>query len=328
MRIGILGSTGLVGRQMITCLQEHRLPITELRLFAHREVGVSISCGDRNWITQRADEASLAGLDVLLIATDAAIAKQYAPLAMKANATVIDNSSAFRMNDDVPLVVPQINASDIRKEHALIANPNCSTILAAMAIAKADQCYGITHMVVSTYQAVSGAGKQGMEALEQEIGCYPAEYGAYPAFGVPIINNVIPKIGVWDAGGQTSEENKMMRELGKILHHEIPVTCTCVRVPVIRCHSLSITFWIEADASWEDMKNCIASMPQVRYLDALLAMPILAGNQDEVMVCRLRQSAFDRHEFTLWCCFDQLRKGAAANAVEILELLVERWPQS
>ena len=323
MRVGILGSSGLVGRQMIRCIEERQIPITELRLFAYREVGVQIQFQNKWITTQLATKTSLEGLDVLLIATDANISRNYVPIAKELGIRVIDNSSAFRNEADVPLVIPQINANDIHADHMVIANPNCSTILATMSIAKIHEKVGIRHMVVSTYQAVSGAGKQGVEALEQQMRVYPAKYGDNTPFAAPIVNNVIPMIGDFDGWGNTSEENKMMREMNKILHSNIDISCTCVRVPVLRSHSIAMTFWTKQPCKIEEVKTWIASLDGVCYLEDELATPYVASDQDDVLVCRLRQAPFDPCEYTLWCCFDQLRKGAATNAVEILRLIME-----
>ncbi len=323
MKIGILGATGAVGRQMLECIEERNIACDELRLLASsRSAGKKMMFRGEELTIQEADEAAFEGLDYVLGAVEADHSRLFAPAIRKAGAVYIDNSSAFRMDPDVPLVVPEINGEDAKKNNGIIANPNCSTIITLMAVAPIHRVSPIKAMVASTYQAVSGAGINGMNELKEEIQAIEAGETPQPkVFPAVIAYNCIPWIGSDTGNGVTTEEAKLCNEGRKILHNpDMQVTCTCVRVPVFRSHSISVSVVCEKDVTIEEAQNAIRKSDGVRFIEEGYPMPIDTSNQDIVFAGRIRKDPA-LGGLALWCCGDQIRKGAATNAVQILEYI-------
>lgn len=325
MKLGILGATGAVGRQMMECLEERNVVCDELRLLASsRSAGKTLEFNGQPITIKEANEAAFEGLDFVLGAVEADHAKEMAPYIQKAGAVFIDNSSSFRMDPSVPLVVPEINGADALTHHGIISNPNCSTIITMMAIAPIHRVSPIRTLITSTYQAVSGAGVNGMRELEEEVKALaegrPAEPNVFPA---QIAYNCIPWIGSDTGNGVTTEEAKMGNEGRKILHNpDMKVTCTCVRVPVFRSHSISVSLACERDVSIEEAKEAIRNAEGVRLMEEGYPMPLDTSNQDIVFAGRIRKDEAIGG-LDLWCCGDQIRKGAATNAVQILEYMLK-----
>ena len=324
MKIGILGATGAVGRQMLECIEERNIACDELRLLASsRSAGKAVKFKDSELIIQEAKDTAFEGLDFVLGAVEAEFAKEFAPAIKQSGAVFIDNSSSFRLNPDVPLVVPEINGEDALHHNGIISNPNCSTIITLMAVAPIHRLSPIKRMVASTYQAVSGAGINGMRELEEEVKALAAGEAVQPkVFPAQIAYNCIPWIGSDTGNGVTTEEAKLGNEGRKILHNpEMKVTCTCVRVPVFRSHSISVSVACEREIGIEEAAKAIDAADGVRYLAEGSPMPLDTRNQELVFAGRIRKDpALDG--LALWCCGDQIRKGAASNAVQILEYLV------
>lgn len=323
MKIGILGATGAVGRQMLECIEERKIECEELRLLASaRSAGKTMKFNGEDLTIQEANENAFEGLDYVLGAVEAEFSRVFAPAIKKAGAVFIDNSSAFRLEKDVPLVVPEINGEDAKHHNGIIANPNCSTIITLMAVAPIHKISPIRKMVASTYQAVSGAGINGMRELEEEVAAIAAGETPQPkVFPAVIAYNCIPWIGSDTGNGVTTEEAKLCNEGRKILHNpEMEVMCTCVRVPVFRSHSISVSVACERDVAIEEAADAIRAADGVRYIEEGYPMPIDTSNQDIVFAGRIRKDPA-LGGLALWCCGDQIRKGAATNAVEILEYL-------
>ena len=325
MKIGILGATGAVGRQMIECLEERYIACDELRLLASaRSAGKIMEFNGQPVVIQEATPDSFEGLDYVLGAVEADHSKEMAPYITKAGAVYIDNSSCFRMDPDVPLVVPEINGEDALNNHGIIANPNCSTIITMMAIAPIHRVSKIKTLITSTYQAVSGAGINGMKELEEEVKAIAAGETCTPSvFPAQIAYNCIPWIGSDTGNGVTTEEAKMGNEGRKILHNpDMKVTCTCVRVPVFRSHSISVSLACERPVSIAEAKDAIRNGQGVKLVEEGYPMPLDTSNQDIVFAGRIRDDE-PLGGLDLWCCGDQIRKGAATNAVQILEYMIK-----
>ena len=327
--IAVLGATGAVGREMLKILFERRFPIASLRALASaRSAGTRIPFGSDEILVEEATDASFAGADIVLGAAQADLARKFAPAIVRSGAVFIDNSSAFRMNGEVPLVVPEINPDDARKHRGIIANPNCSTIITLTAIAALNRISPIRTLVASTYQAVSGAGAAGLMELEEQVRDYAAGKPlSANAFPYQIAFNALPQIGSDSGNGYTTEEMKMQNEGRKILHlPELRATCTCVRVPVLRSHSISATIVTERKISVAEARAAIANAPGCKLVDDLDAkqypMPLATSDQDLVQVGRIREDLTNENGLALFCCGDQIRKGAATNAVQIAELLI------
>lgn len=324
MKIGILGATGAVGRQMIECIEEQNLAVEELRLFSSpRSAGHVLSFRGEGITVQVVDEHSFEGLDYVLGAVSNALTKEYLPLIQKAKAVLIDNSSAFRLQDDVPLVVPEINGEDALVHHGIISNPNCSTIIALMAITPIHRLSKIKHVNATTFQAVSGAGVEGMRELREQILQLDKGEEVHPnVFPAQIAYNCIAQIGTYLDDGYTTEEVKMHNEGRKIMHaKDLQVNCTCVRVPVYRSHSISLTVETEQEVSLDAIRQAIKNFPGVELIEDHVPAPVEASNQDIVYVGRVRKDISRENSISLWCCGDQIRKGAASNAVSIMTYL-------
>ena len=328
--VAVLGATGAVGQEMIKVLAERNFPIAKLRLLASaRSAGKTVSFAGREVVIEEACDAAFEGMDIVLGAAENDIAKRFAPAIKAAGAVFVDNSSAFRLDPDVPLVVPEINPGDALQHNGIIANPNCSTIITLMALAPIARISPIETLVASTYQAVSGAGAEGLAELEAQAEAYPkGEPLTVKTFPHQILFNLIPRIGGVGENGYSSEEMKLQNEGRKILHlPELRVTCACVRVPVMRSHSISATFTTKRPVSVEEARAAIAAAEGVQLVDKpnsdVYPMPLETSDQDDVFVGRIRRDLVSENGLTLWCCGDQIRKGAATNAVQIAELLVK-----
>ena len=317
--VAILGATGAVGTQMLECLNEQEFPVGKLKLLASaRSAGKTVEFRGEQIVIEEACPEAFEGCDIVLGAAGDDIAKELLPEAVKRGAVVVDNSHAFRMDPEVPLVVPEINADDIKWHHGLIANPNCATIIGLVPTWPLHQLAGVKRMIVSTYQAASGAGAPGMAELEAQLA-----------------SNLIPQIGGVKEEGFTSEEMKLQNEGRKIMHlPELRVNCTCVRVPVLRSHSESITLEFERDITVDEARAALAAAPGVKLVDDMAAedahdrfpMPMDTSDQDLIWVGRVRRDISNPEAargITFWCCGDQIRKGAATNAVQIAKLLCE-----
>ena len=328
--IAVLGATGAVGREMINVLEEYQIPVDELKLLASaRSAGQTIPFAGKDVAVEEAKEDSFEGMDFVLGAVQNPMAVRFAPHIVKSGAVFIDNSSAFRQDPDVPLVVPEINGQDAFTHKGIIANPNCSTIITMVAVGALAKISPIETMVASTYQAVSGAGQPGLEELSRQLDdLHEGRTPEAKTFPAQTALNVIPYIGSYKDNGYTTEEMKMQNEGRKILHLPgLRVTCTCVRVPVMRSHSISVTLRTERKISVEEAKAAIAAFPGAALMPAEAdrdwPTPLDTSGQDTVYVGRIRDDLTDERGLTLWCCGDQVRKGAASNAVQILKLLTE-----
>ena len=328
--VAILGATGAVGQEMINILQERNFPVGKLiPLASRRSVGKTISFKGEEVAIQEACDEAFEGVDIVLGAAENAIAKQFAPAIVKAGAVFVDNSSAFRMDPKVPLIVPEVNPEDVSWHNGIISNPNCSTIITLTAVNALNSISPIRTMTASTYQAVSGAGAGGPIELMNEVEALREGKTYEPKiFSHQIAYNLIPQIGGESFEGYTSEEMKMQNEGRKIMHlPDLKVSCTCVRVPVVRSHSISVSCHFDVPVTVEQVREVIAKAPGCRLVDDLAnkryPMPLETSNQDIVFVGRIRPDLTDENGICLWCCGDQVRKGAATNAIQIAELLVK-----
>ena len=327
--IAVLGATGAVGQEMLNILAEYDIPVNELRpLASARSAGSTVKFKGSDVVIREAADDAFEGMDFVLGAVEKDQSKQFAPAIVRSGAVYIDNSSAFRMDPDVPLVVPEINGEDAKNNHGIISNPNCSTIITAMAIGGIARLSPIQTMVACTYQAVSGAGQAGLAELEDQMKALaegkPIERKVFPH---QIALNVIPFIGSLTPNDYTDEEMKMQNEGRKILHLPgLRVTCACVRVPVMRSHSIAVTLRTERKVSVAEANEAIRSFPGCRLIEDFegrsYPTPLDTSGQDLVWVGRVREDLTDDNGLTLWCCGDQIRKGAASNAVQILQYLI------
>lgn len=328
-KVAILGASGAVGKEMMKILEERKFPVSELHLLASaRSAGKVVQWRGQDIVIEEARDEAFAGIDIVLGAAENDIAERFAPAIVKSGAVFVDNSSAFRLDPDVPLVVPEVNPEDVKQHHGIIANPNCSTTITVTAVNALRQLSPIQAMVASTYQAVSGAGAGGPIELQNEVEALRDGKTYDPkVFSYQIAYNVIPQIGGEQCCGYTSEEMKLQNEGRKILHlPEMKVSCTCVRVPVVRSHSISVSLHFERKISVEEAREAIATAPGCRLVDDLNAlqypMPLDTSDQDLVFVGRIRPDLTDENGLCLWCCGDQVRKGAATNCIQIAELLI------
>jgi len=336
LNVAGVGATGAVGAELLGLLEERRFPVGELRLLASaRSAGKKVRAGRREVEVQAATPEAFRGIDVAFFSAGGSVSKALAKDAVAAGAVVIDNTSAFRLDPDVPLVIPEVNGPAALEHQGIIANPNCSTIVLLMALNPLHQVARVRRVVVSTYQAVSGAGLKAMEELQQQVRDYVA--GREPEARVlpvasgqrhyPILFNVIPQVDVFDEGGYTREEWKMVRETHKILGDaSIGITATTVRVPVLRSHAESVYVETERRLSVEEARAVLSAAPGVKVVDdpaqARYPMPIDAAGRDEVLVGRIRADVAVENGLNLWAVGDQIRKGAALNAVQIAEYLL------
>ena len=327
--IAVLGATGAVGQEMLNILAEYDIPVNELLpLASARSAGSAVKFKGEDVVIREASDDAFKGMDFVLGAVEKDQSKQFAPAIVRSGAVYIDNSSAFRMDPEVPLVVPEINGEDARANHGIISNPNCSTIITAMAVGGIAALSPIRTMIACTYQAVSGAGQAGLAELENQMKALaegkPLERKVFPH---QIALNVIPFIGSLTDNDYTDEEMKMQNEGRKILHlPDLKVTCACVRVPVMRSHSIAVTLRTERKISVAEANEAIRNFPGCRLIEdyegRIYPTPLDTSGQDLVWVGRVREDLTDENGLTLWCCGDQIRKGAASNAVQILRYLI------
>lgn len=337
--VAILGATGAVGTEFLKLIEERNFPFAELRLLASaRSAGKKIEFMGQTYTVQEATKDSFEGIDIALFA-GGSISKEFAPYAVKAGAVVIDNSSTFRMDPEVPLVVPEVNPEDILKHKGIIANPNCSTIIMVMALKPLYDLAKIKRIVVSTYQAVSGAGKEGIDELTDQCKAFSEgkEMVAkiLPSASLekhyPIAFNLIPQIDVFLDNLYSKEEMKMVNETKKIFHDDkMGITATTVRVPVYRSHSESVNIEFEHDLELADMKKAIDRFPGLQLMDdpnnQVYPMPLYTSEKDDCYVGRLRRDESNPNTFNLWVVGDQIRKGAALNTLQIAETMIKnQW---
>ena len=327
--VAVLGATGAVGQEMIKILQERNFPVGKLvPLASARSAGKTVRFHGQDVTIQEATETAFAGVDIVLGAAENDIAKKFAPDIVKSGAVFVDNSSAFRLDPKVPLIVPEVNPEDVKNHQGIISNPNCSTIITVTAVNALNAISPIRSMTASTYQAVSGAGAGGPIELMAEVDALREGKTYEPkVFSHQIAFNLIPQIGGEQFEGYTSEEMKMQNEGRKIMHlPELKVSCTCVRVPVVRSHSISVSCHFDVPVTVEQVRQAIAKAPGCKLVDDLASkqypMPLDTSDQDIVFVGRIRPDLTDDNGVCLWCCGDQVRKGAATNAIQIAELLI------
>ncbi len=326
IKVAIMGATGAVGTELLSILEERQFPISELRLLASaRSAGKELLFKGEKIKVQELTHNSFAGIDLVLASAGGKLSKEFAPSAVKAGAVVVDNTSYYRMSEDVPLVIPEINPEDIAKHKGIIANPNCSTIIMALPIFPLHKKFKVKRLVAATYQAASGAGAIAMDELMQEtlatIAGKPFNRTVIPH---PYAFNLFPHNSPMTESGYCEEEIKMLKETQKIFHDmEIRLTATCVRVPVLRAHSEALNVEFEKPTSVAEIYAVLNSAPGVQVLENRAEnrwpMPIDASTKDPVLVGRVRVDQSQANTFDIWVVGDQIRKGAALNAVQIAE---------
>lgn len=325
--VAVVGATGMVGRQFISILNERNFPINNLYLFSSsRSAGTTISFNNEEILVEELKTENIVNkkIDFALFSAGGSVSLEFAPTFAKSGAIVIDNSSAWRMDPSVPLIVPEVNPEDISWHKGIIANPNCSTIQAMVALKPLDDKYGLKRVVYSTYQAVSGAGLQGFNDLKDGVNNIPPK-----KFQYPIAYNVIPQIDVFTENGYTKEEMKMINETHKILHNSaVKVTATTVRVPVFHGHSESINIEFNKPFEVEDIFNLYNNSPGVVVVDDtnnnVYPMPVDIAGKDEVYIGRIRRDFSIENGINIWVVSDNIRKGAALNAIQIAELFINK----
>ncbi len=326
--VAIVGATGAVGIELLRVMERRDFPVADLRLLASpRSAGKSLEFRGQDFSIAALEQNSFAGIDLAFFSAGAGTAKQFAPIAQRAGAVVIDNSSAFRMDTDVPLIIPEINPEDIRRHRGMIANPNCTTAVALMALHPLHSAFGLRRVFASSYQAVSGSGSRAIEELKRQVeatvGGGQAVAHVYPH---PIAFNVLPHVDSFLDTGYTREEMKMQNEGRKIMHlPDFRASVTCVRVPVYRAHSVAMSAEFERPVSLEAARAVLAKASGLDLIDEPLSdrypTPLAAAGKDNCQVGRLRLDCALENGLGLWVSGDQLLKGAALNAVQIAELL-------
>ena len=324
-KLAIVGATGLVGRTALTVLEEKNLPISEYVFFAsERSEGTKLMFKGKEYTVRKLTEESFdEGFDFAIFSAGGDTSKHFSPIAASKGCIVVDNSSAFRMDEDVPLVVPEVNPETIKENHGIIANPNCSTIQAVVPLKVLNDLYKIKRIVYSTYQAVSGAGQKGVIDLEEGLKGNPPQ-----KFPYAIVNNCLPHIDVFTENGYTKEELKMINETRKILNEpNLRITATTVRVPVINSHSESINVEFEKDFDLNELKDALKNAKGIIVEDDpennIYPLASNATGHDEVYVGRIRRDESVESGINFWCVADNIRKGAASNAIQIVEKLIE-----
>ena len=324
-KVAIVGATGLVGRTVLKVLEEKKLPNIEYKLFcSSKSAGTKITFLGKDYIVEELIDTSFdEGFDFAIFSAGASTSKHFAPIATSKGCIVIDNSSAFRMENNVPLVVPEVNSEDIANNKGIIANPNCSTIQAVVALKPLDDKYKIKRIIYSTYQACSGAGLYGLEDLRNKSNGLSLK-----KFPHQIYNNCIPHIDVFEDDGYTKEEHKMINETRKILHNpNIAITATTVRVPVENCHGESINIEFEKDFDINELYSILENAPGIIVQDDIsnniYPLATLSNGSDEVFVGRIRRDYSKQNSLNLWVVADNVRKGAATNAIQIMEKMLK-----
>ena len=327
-KLAVVGATGLVGRTALKVLEEKNLPISEYVFFSScRSAGTKLTFMGKDYVVRELKEDSFdEGFDFAIFSAGGDTSKKFSPIAASKGCIVVDNSSAFRMNPDVPLVVPEVNPEEIPNNHGIIANPNCSTIQAVLPLKALDDRYRIKRIVYSTYQAVSGAGQKGVSDLEN--GNNP-DY-TLQKFPYPIFNNCLPHIDVFLENGYTKEEEKMINETRKILKRpDLKITATTVRVPVLNSHSESINVEFENSFELDELIETIKNYPGIiledDYKNSVYPLATNSTGHDEVFVGRIRRDFSVDNGINMWVVADNIRKGAASNAIQIVEKLIENY---
>lgn len=328
--VAVAGATGAVGVEMLKVLEERKFPVGTLKLLASsRSVGKKMKFHGEDITVEELTHDSFKGVDIALFSAGASISKEFRQSVVDAGAVMIDNSSAFRMEADVPLIIPEVNPEDVKWHRGVISNPNCSTTIMLVPVAPLHRAFGLKRLVVSTYQATSGAGAKGMQELIEQTRTVQDGGAAVPSvFAHQIAFNLIPHIDVFLDNGYTKEEMKMLNESRKMLHHDkLMVSCTCVRVPVMRAHSESLNMQFEKTVTPDTVREILKSSPGVKLVDdpanKLYPMPIDASGHSDVLVGRIRQdvSVADGTSIDMFISGDQVLKGAALNTVQIAELV-------
>ena len=329
--VAILGATGAVGTELLALLEERNFPLSKLKLLAsERSAGQSIKFAGEDLIIEAVTESSFDDIDIVLASAGGSISKQWLPIATKAGAVSIDNSSAFRMHPDVPLIVPEVNPEAAAQHKGIIANPNCTTILMAVAIYPLHQVQPIQRIVASTYQSASGAGARAMEEVKvQSQAILNGEPAVPEILPYPLAFNIFPHNSPMTDNSYCEEEMKMVNETRKIFgDQDIRITATCVRVPVLRAHSEAINLEFTHPFNPDKARDILATAAGVKLVEDFsknyFPMPIDASGKDDVLVGRIRQDISHPNGLELWLCGDQIRKGAALNAIQIAELLIAK----
>jgi len=327
--VAIVGAGGMVGRKFIEVLQKRNFPVGQLRLFGSaRSAGASLLFSGKEYLIEALTDDSFEGIDIALFSAGAAVSRQSSPIAAAASAIVIDNSSAFRMEENVPLVVPEVNPEAMLSFDGIIANPNCSTIQMVMALKPLHDAAKLKRLVISTYQSVSGMGRSAVDEMQEQVRAFASgERLVAGLFSEQIAFNVLPQIDSFLDDGYTGEEEKMMHETRKIMNlPNLPVTATCVRVPVETGHCISLNVEFETALEPEDARRVLADFPGIVVLDdsatGLYPTPIFSAGKDAVFVGRIRKDASVAFGLNLWIVSDNLLKGAALNTVQIAELVL------
>jgi aspartate-semialdehyde dehydrogenase len=328
--VAVVGATGAVGVEMIKTLEKRNFPVGRLTLLASaRSVGKKLKFRGQEIAVQELKPDSFAGIDIALFSAGGGISKEFAPIAAKAGCVVIDNSSAFRMDDSVPLVIPEINPGDVKKHHGIIANPNCTTAIILMALYPLHHAFGVRRVFASSYQAVSGTGAKGIEELERQVGQVvagkPVTKEVYPH---QIAFNVLPQVDSFLPSGYTKEEMKMQNEGRKIMHHDsFRASVTCVRVPVYRAHSVAVSAEFDKPVTVESARAVLARAPGLDVVDEPekkeYPLPLYVAERYNCQVGRIRLDCAMENGLCFWVAGDQLLKGAALNAVQIAEELMK-----
>jgi len=329
MVIAIVGASGAVGQELLAVLAQRQFPLSELRLFgSERSAGKKyLFCGKEYEVQLLQDNDAFKGVNIAFVSAGAGVSRTYADTITRYGAIMIDNSSAFRMDDDVPLVVPEVNAADaLVRPRNIIANPNCTTIQMVVALQAIERLSHIRRVHVSTYQAASGAGAQAVKELQNQYRqLLNGEEPTVEKFAYQLAYNVIPHIDVFTDNGYTKEEMKMHNETRKIMHSDVKVSATCVRVPSLRAHSESVWVETERPVSVEEAKEAFSKAEGCVLMDEpekkIYPMPLFLSGKDEVFIGRVRKDLTDENGLSFWCVSDQIRKGAALNAVQIAEYL-------
>lgn len=324
--IAVVGASGLVGRKILEVLEERNFPGGRiLAVASDASYGKEITVNRKNYKIKRLEPEVFKNVKIAFFSAGATVSHEFAPIAVKEGTIVVDNSSAFRMLDEVPLVIPEVNRQDIFQNKGIISNPNCSTIQLVMVLKPLDRVFKIKRVIVSTYQSVTGKGNRGLTQLEREINPLKApQQLSEPAFAHEIAYNAIPQVDIFLDTGYTKEEYKVINETKKIMHnHDINITATCVRIPTIGGHCESVNIEFEKKINIKDIRNALSNTKGVKVIDDPLnsqyPMPINVMDKDDVFVGRIRLDNTVRNGVNLWIVCDNLRKGAATNAVQIAE---------
>ncbi len=328
INLAVVGATGQVGRTVLKVLGERNFPFENLYCFSSKKSeGKELFCKGKSYTVEALNENSFDNrdIDIAIFSAGSAVSEKFVPIAVKQGITVVDNSNQFRLDESVPLVVPEVNSEDIQYHHGIIANPNCSTIQAVVALKPIYDTYGISRIIYSTYQSVSGSGVKGI--MDLSAGLQGSDsYRAYPH---PIATNCIPHIDEFLPNGYSKEEMKMINETKKILNDDhLNITATCVRVPVFNSHCESITIDLKSSYEIEDIKRILSTASGVIVKDDpqsnLYPMPIMATDSDSVYVGRIRRDTSSENGLNIWCVADNIRKGAATNAIQIAEIMINK----